>query len=107
MPWWKWRARPTGPLTAEELGEHLVLRKLPTTRENITGLVQNRLTDLVKRGIFRRIKGQPGVVLAASRGAKKAAAPKARHNGAPAPAKKAARGRSPAFGRASPHSAPC
>jgi hypothetical protein len=73
------------PLTAKELGEQLVLRKFPTTSGNITGLVQNRLTDLVKRGVFRRIKGQPGVVLA-----KQAPAPKAHHNGTPAPAKKAA-----------------
>jgi hypothetical protein len=76
------------PMTAKELGEQLLLRRFPTKSSNITNLVQNRLTDLVQRGVFRRAEGQPGVVLAASGGAKKVPAPKAHQNGAPAPAKK-------------------
>ena len=40
------------PLTARELGEELTRRRFPTTSGKITNLVQNRLTDLVKRGVF-------------------------------------------------------
>jgi hypothetical protein len=50
-------------MTAKELGEELARRRFPTTSGNITNLVQNRLTELVKRGVFRRAQGQPGVVL--------------------------------------------
>jgi hypothetical protein len=81
------------PLTARELGEQLVLRKFPTTSGNITGLVQNCLTGLVKRGVFRRVEGQPGVVLAKTGGADKVPAAKAHRNGMAAPAKKAAQPR--------------
>ena len=87
------------PLTARELGEQLVLRKFPTTSNNITNLVQNRLTELVKRGVFRRAEGQPGVVLAKPGDEKKSPAPKAHSNGKAAPAKKIARTR-PAKGPA-------
>jgi len=69
------------PMTARELGEELRRRKFPTTSSDITNLVQTRLTVLLKRGIFRRAEGQPGVVLGAP------------PNGpakAPTPAKKAA-----------------
>src|SRR5207344_3245536 len=78
------------PLTARELGEQLALRKFPTTSNNITNLVQNRLTDLVKRGVFRRAEGQPGVVLAKPDSGTKAPAPKAQRNGKAAPRKEAA-----------------
>jgi hypothetical protein len=52
------------PLTARELGEELTRRKFPTTSTNITKLVENRVSDLVKRGVCRRAPGQPGVLLA-------------------------------------------
>jgi hypothetical protein len=76
------------PLTARELGEQLVLRKFPTASKNITNLVQNRLTDLVKRGVFHRAEGRPGVILAKPGDEKKSPAPKAHSNGKAAPAKK-------------------
>ena len=76
------------PLTAKELGEQLILRKFPTTSTNITNLVQTRLTDLVKRGVFRRAEGQPSVVLAKSGDEKKASTTKAHSNGKATPAKK-------------------
>ena len=76
------------PLTAKELGEQLILRKFPTTSTNISNLVQTRLTDLVKRGVFRRAEGQPSVVLAKSGDEKKASTTKAHSNGKATPAKK-------------------
>jgi hypothetical protein len=51
------------PQTARLLAEELVRRRFPTTSGNITNLVQNRLSELVKRGVFRRAKGQPGVIM--------------------------------------------
>jgi hypothetical protein len=78
------------PWTAKELAEQLVLRKFPTTSSNITNLVQARLTDLVKRGVFRRAEGQPGVVLAKTGDEKKSPTPKAHSNGKAEPAKKTA-----------------
>jgi len=79
------------PLTARELGEELTRRKFPTTSGNITNLVQNRLSDLVNRGVLRRAEGQPGVLLAGSRDGTKAAAPKGLRGSPAAPAKEAAR----------------
>ncbi len=78
------------PLTAKELGEQLLLRRFPTKSSNITNLVQNCLTGLVARGVFRRAVGQPGVVLVKPGEAKKAPAPQAHRNGAPDPAAKPA-----------------
>ena len=76
------------PLTAKELGEQLVLRKFPTTSKNITNLVQNRLTELVKRGVFHRAEGRPGVILAKPGDEKKSPARKAHSNGKAAPGEK-------------------
>jgi hypothetical protein len=90
------------PMTARELGEQLVLRKFPTNSGNITNLVQNRLTDLVKRGVFRRIEGQPGVVLAKPGEVKKATAPKAHRNGKATKAKPAAPTAKPAMRKGQP-----
>jgi hypothetical protein len=69
-------------MTARELGAELTRRKFPTSSTNITNLVQNRLSDLVKKGVLRRAKGRKGVRLP------RAAAPSPK---APAPAKAAAR----------------
>jgi hypothetical protein len=77
------------PLTARELGEQLLRGGFPTKSTNITNLVQNRLSDLVKRGVFGRAAGQPGVILAQPGGRAKAA-PKAQPGG-PAKPKEAAR----------------
>ncbi|HKI37653.1 MAG TPA: hypothetical protein VKA46_37715 [Gemmataceae bacterium] len=84
------------PLTARELGEELVGRKFPTTSSNITNLVHNRLSDLVKRGVLRRAPGQPGVLLAESADGTKAAAATIRRDGPAAPANEAARKTAPA-----------
>jgi hypothetical protein len=65
------------PLTARELGEQLVRSGFPTKSTNITNLVQNRLSELVKRGVFRQAAGQPGVILAQPGGGARAAAAKA------------------------------
>ena len=51
--------------------------------------------DLVKRGVFRRIEGQPGVVLANPDGKAKPPAPKAHRNGKTTKAKPAAPAASP------------
>jgi hypothetical protein len=74
-------------MTARQLGEELTRRNFPTTSGDITNLVQNRLSDLVKKGVLRRAKGRRGVRLprAAAPSPKAAAAKKA------APARAAAR----------------
>jgi hypothetical protein len=51
------------PQTARLLAEELARRNFPTKSTNVVNLVQNRLSELVKRGVFRRAKGQPGVLL--------------------------------------------
>jgi hypothetical protein len=67
------------PMTAKQLGDELVRRKFPTKSGNIKRMVQNRLTELVSKGVLRRAKGQPGVILAKAKPAtappKTAAAP--------------------------------
>jgi hypothetical protein len=55
------------PMTAKQLGEELVRRHFPTKSKDIKTLVQNRLTELVRKGVLQRAEGQPGVVLAKSR----------------------------------------
>jgi hypothetical protein len=84
-------AREAGrPLTARELGEALVRRRFPTTSGNITALVQNRLTGLLKEGVFRRAEGQPGFVLGTAATATSPAATTPGNGAAAAPAKKGA-----------------
>jgi hypothetical protein len=50
-------------MTAKELGEELTRRKFPTNSTNITNVVQNRLSDLVKKGVLRKAEGRKGVRL--------------------------------------------
>jgi hypothetical protein len=52
------------PLTVKQLTEEVVRRKFPTTSQNIPGLVQTRVRELVDKGIFRRAHDQPGFMLA-------------------------------------------
>jgi hypothetical protein len=53
----------TGPMTARELAQELTRRKYPTKSGNLQSMVQNRLTELVKKGVFRRASGRRGVLL--------------------------------------------
>ena len=53
----------SGPLTARQLAQELARRNFPTKSTNVTNVVQNRLSGLVKRGVFRRAKGRPGVLM--------------------------------------------
>jgi hypothetical protein len=76
----------SGPQTARQLAHELTRRNFPTKSTNLTNLVQNRLSDLVKRGVFRRAKGQPGVLMGAraNSGAPAKKAPAAARRAAPA-----------------------
>jgi hypothetical protein len=51
-------------MTVPELAEEVVRRNFPTTSRNIPNLVGDATKKLVKRGVFRRSKDKPGVVLA-------------------------------------------
>jgi hypothetical protein len=52
------------PLTIKQLTVEVVRRKYPTTTRNIPGLIKSRVTELVRKGTFRRAANQPGVLLA-------------------------------------------
>lgn len=52
-----------GPLTAGQISEELTQRQIQTTSTNLRALVQNRLSELVKKGILRLAPGRKGVVL--------------------------------------------
>ena len=68
------------PMTVKQLTEELLRRKFPTTSKNLAGIVQTRVGELVKKGIFRRPKDRAGVVpaTAATNGSKAASSPAAR-----------------------------
>jgi hypothetical protein len=51
-------------MTVPELADEVVRRNFPTTSTNIPNLVGDATKKLVKRGVFRRAKDKPGVVLA-------------------------------------------
>jgi hypothetical protein len=50
------------PVTVKQLVEEVTRRKLPTKSSNIRAVIKSRVQDLVGRGVFRRAKGQPGVI---------------------------------------------
>jgi hypothetical protein len=50
------------PMTAKQRAEELARRRFPTISWNLTNVVQVRLKDLVRKGVFRRAAGQPGVI---------------------------------------------
>ena len=52
-----------GPITVKALAEDVVRNKFPTTSTNIAGMVQTRVSDLVKKGLLRRASDSSGVVL--------------------------------------------
>jgi hypothetical protein len=52
------------PVTIKELAEQVVQSKYPTTTRNIPQLVKSRVGELLRKGVFRRLAEQPGVVLA-------------------------------------------
>jgi hypothetical protein len=59
------------PLTIKQLTQEVVRRKYPTTTRNIPGLIKSRVTELIRKGTFRRAANQPGVVLAPAGGTTK------------------------------------
>jgi hypothetical protein len=84
------------PVTVKELAQEVVRARFPTASRDIPQLVKNKVAELVKRGVFRRADGQPGVVLASPQGG-----PPARPARAAAGGKKAA-----SKGTAAPKPAP-
>lgn len=68
------------PLPVKELAEALVERRFETRSQNIPGLVQTRVQELVAAGVMRRVEGQGYVIGKASHGkpvqSSKAVAPK-------------------------------
>src|SRR5262249_45331301 len=51
------------PITARELAEEMVRSKYPTKAGNLRGMVETRVGELVRKGVFRRPGDQAGVVL--------------------------------------------
>ena len=58
-----WVQRAKKPVTSKELADEIVRSKYPTTSSNIRQMVDTRVGELVKKGIFSRDGAQPGVVL--------------------------------------------
>jgi hypothetical protein len=56
--------RANGPLTMKQLADAVVHRKYPTTSQNIPGLIQTRVRELVAKGILQPSPDKPGFVLA-------------------------------------------
>jgi hypothetical protein len=86
------------PMTAKQLAEELTRRKFPTTSGNLTNVVQVRLKDLVRKGVFRRPAGLPGVIPGKAAGGPKAQAPPAEGTGRAAAAPKAPQAKASAPG---------
>lgn len=51
-----------GPMTVKTLTEEAVRRNYVTTSKNLAALVDTRISELIKKGLVRRAKNQPGVV---------------------------------------------
>jgi hypothetical protein len=51
------------PVTVKTLADEVSRRRFPTRSRNIPGLIQSTVSGMVKKGVFRRLNGQPGVVL--------------------------------------------
>jgi hypothetical protein len=83
-----------GPVTVKELTQQVVRSKFQTTSTNIPRMVNNKVGELVKRGLLRRATGRPGVVLGQAPAAKAKAAAKpaanSKKSAKPAPAAKPA-----------------
>jgi hypothetical protein len=50
------------PVTVKQLAREVVRRKFPTTSNNIPGLVQTRVGELVRKGFLRRAGNRHGVL---------------------------------------------
>ena len=53
-----------GPITVKALTDEVIRNKYPTTSKNFAGMVQTRVSDLIKKGLLRRAGDSSGVVLA-------------------------------------------
>ncbi len=56
----------TVPMTVKMLTEEAVRRNYVTTSNNLAALVDTRISELIKKGLVRRAKNQPGVVAVAT-----------------------------------------
>jgi hypothetical protein len=56
------------PLTVKQLSEEIRRRRFPTTSKNIPQLVQNRVSEMAKKGILAHASGQPGYVVRSPNG---------------------------------------
>jgi hypothetical protein len=65
------------PITAKELADGVVQARFQTTSGNVLKLVQNKVSELIGKGVLRRPKGQSGVVLVQKNSGKPAQAAKA------------------------------
>jgi hypothetical protein len=79
------------PVTVKTLADEVSRRRFPTRSRNIPGLVQTKVNDMARKGIFARLAGRPGVVLGKSEKAKAAStrrlAATGKGNGRPGTAK--------------------
>jgi hypothetical protein len=51
-----------GPMTVKTLTEEAQRRNYVTTSKNLAALVDTRISEMIKKGLVRRAKNQPGVV---------------------------------------------
>jgi hypothetical protein len=71
-----------GPMTVKELTQEVEKRKYPTTSTNLSALIKNRVSTLVKKKLLRRAKDKGGV-LPVQRAAMPQGPAKAARNDAP------------------------
>jgi hypothetical protein len=70
-----------GPITVKRLTEEVQARNFPTKSKNFYWVVKSAIDTLLAKGIFQRVTGQPGVILAGSPGKAVAAKAKAGKKG--------------------------
>ena len=79
------------PMTTKELTEEVVRRHYVTTSKNLAALVDTRIQELLKKGLVRRPKDQPGIIAVPASATGQAPAGKVKPAIPAKPAQKAAR----------------
>jgi hypothetical protein len=79
------------PMTVKELTNEVVRRNYVTTSKNLAALVDTRIQELLKKGLVRRPKDQPGIIAVSASAKGQAAAGKVKPTVPAKPAQKAAK----------------
>jgi hypothetical protein len=85
-----------GPMTVKTLTEEAQRRNYVTTSKNLAALVDTRISEMIKKGLVRRAKNQPGVVAVPSPAKVPTAPAKVARPAAKKPVKKTVKIKAPA-----------